>query len=123
MQMLIKTSSDFPHKKFIQANYLYLLSMALFDSSILVRDNARIKKNLLILFRENRNEEEDKKLKENIMNYSSENFDQFKNYLHNNKLNISNDYLKKNEEFSKIVEITSEESVFEIGTFSYLVNN
>lgn len=123
MEMLIKTSPDFSHKKFIQTNFLYILSLALFDSSILVRDNGRIKKNLLILFRENRTEEEDKILKDNIMNYSSENFDQFKEYLKNNKIDISNDYLKKNEESSKIIEVTSEESAFEIGTFSYLVKN
>lgn len=121
--MLIKTSSDFPHIKFIQTNYLYLLSLGLFDSSILVRDNARIKKNLLILFRENRKEEDDKKLQENIMNYNSEYFVQFKEYLNSNKVDISNDYLKKNEEFSKLVEIADKESCFEIGTFSYLVKN
>ncbi len=91
--MLIKTSEDFKHKKFLFKSFLYLLQLCEFDQEIVLTDRARFLKNLLINFNDFKENKEKEAILKNIYQYSDENFESFLKNIKEGGLSLSQNFL------------------------------
>jgi len=125
LQLLLRTSREFKHKLFLFKSFLYLLQLCEFDQEILLRDRARLLKNLLLMNFEGKGEknpEYDETYK-NIYNYSEEKFEAFLQKLQEHKLSLSQDFLLTSMKAS-LVKFNEEEfaNKFRMGSLSNLVD-